>query len=67
MKRRKAAGFTLIELLITVAVIGILAAVAIPRYASYRMKGYNMAAQSDMKNFKAAMEAYFGDNGRFPD
>ncbi|HEY6837796.1 MAG TPA: prepilin-type N-terminal cleavage/methylation domain-containing protein [Geobacteraceae bacterium] len=60
-------GFTLVELIITVAIIGILAAVAIPRYASYRLKGYNAAAQSDLKNFKAAMEAYYGDHTAFPD
>jgi type IV pilus assembly protein PilA len=59
-------GFTLIELLIVVAIIGILAAVAIPQFASYRQKGYNSAATSDLKNAKTTFEAYFADNQYYP-
>jgi len=65
-KIRNRKGFTLIELLIVVAIIGILAAVAIPQFAAYRMRGFNAAAQSDIKNFKSAMEAYFADNQTYP-
>jgi len=65
-KLRNGKGFTLIELLIVVAIIGILAAIAIPQFAAYRMRGYNAAAQSDLKNFKSAMEAYFADNSSYP-
>lgn len=61
-KIRNRQGFTLIELLIVVAIIGILAAVAIPQFATYRMKGFNSAAASDIKNAKTAQEALFADN-----
>ena len=64
--RKNEKGFTLIELLIVVAIIGILAAIAIPQFASYRQKAYNSAAQSDLKNMKTAMEAYMADNQQYP-
>ncbi len=59
-------GFTLIELLIVVAIIGILAAIAIPQFAAYRARGYNSAATSDVKNGKTSLEAYFTDNSSYP-
>jgi type IV pilus assembly protein PilA len=65
-KMRNRKGFTLIELLIVVAIIGILAAVAIPQFSSYRAKGYNAAATSDLKNFKTSMEAFMADNQAYP-
>lgn len=64
--RKNEKGFTLIELLIVVAIIGILAAIAIPQFAAYRMRGYNAAAQSDVKNAKTGLESYFADNSAYP-
>lgn len=65
-KLRSKKGFTLIELLIVVAIIGILAAIAIPQFSAYRAKAYNSAAQSDLKNSKTALEAFFADNQKYP-
>lgn len=66
-KIRNRKGFTLIELLIVVAIIGILAAIAIPQFSAYRAKAYNSSATSDLKNFKTSMEAFFADNQQYPD
>jgi len=54
-------GFTLIELMIVIAIIGILAAIAIPQFSAYRTRSYNSAAVSDLKNATTAQEAYFID------
>ncbi|HEX2767959.1 MAG TPA: prepilin-type N-terminal cleavage/methylation domain-containing protein [Geobacteraceae bacterium] len=59
-------GFTLIELLIVVAIIGILAAIAIPQFAAYRARAYNSAAQTDLRNIKLHMEYYFADMHAYP-
>lgn len=63
---RNRKGFTLIELLIVVAIIGILAAIAIPQFSAYRAKAYNSAATSDLKNTKTNLESYFADNQKYP-
>jgi len=60
-------GFTLIELLIVIALVFILSTLGMNQYASYRMKGYNTAASSDLLIFKGAMEAYFAEQHGYPD
>ena len=57
--RGKSEGFTLIELMIVIAIIGILAAIAIPNFIAYRNKAYCSAAESDANATAAALADYF--------
>ena len=54
-------GFTLIELMIVIAIIGILAAIAIPQFSNYRVRAYNSTAKEDLRNAATAQETYFTD------
>jgi prepilin-type N-terminal cleavage/methylation domain-containing protein len=60
MQNRK--GFTLIELLIVVVIIGILAAIAIPKFANTKEKAVVASMKSDLRNLVTAQEAFFSDN-----
>ena len=62
---RNKKGFTLIELLIVVVIIGILAAIAIPKFAGTKSKAYVAAMKSDLKNLVTAQESYFSDNSTY--
>ena len=57
--RGNSKGFTLIELMIVIAIIGILAAIAIPNFIAYRNKAFCSAAESDAKSIAATIADYF--------
>jgi len=63
LRNRK--GFTLIELLIVVVIIGILAAIAIPKFANTKDKAYITAMKSDLRNMVTAEEAFFSDSSAY--
>jgi prepilin-type N-terminal cleavage/methylation domain-containing protein len=58
-------GFTLIELLIVVVIIGILAAIAIPKFAATKGKAHFAGMKSDLRNLTTAQESFFYDNARY--
>jgi type IV pilus assembly protein PilA len=63
MQNRK--GFTLIELLIVVVIIGILAAIALPKFSSARERAYYSAIKSDLKSLASAQEIYYSKNLKY--
>jgi prepilin-type N-terminal cleavage/methylation domain-containing protein len=64
---RKREGFTLIELLIVVVIIGILAAIAVPKFADTKRKAHVANMKSDLKNMASAAEAHFAENNSYLD
>jgi len=58
-------GFTLIELLVVIIILGILIAIAVPSYLSFRDRANNNAAQANVRALVPSIESYFSDNGTY--
>jgi len=65
LRKKDEKGFTLIELMIVIAIIGILAAIAIPQFSAYRIRAFHAAAIADLRNAATAQEAYFVDTEQY--
>lgn len=66
MNSRKTRGFTLIELMIVVVIIGILAAIAIPKFQDVTESAKKAACRSNLRNIVTALNLYLADNGEYP-
>lgn len=67
MKSSSSRGFTLIEVMITVVIIGILAAIAVPKLNGSRRQAYIATMRSDLRNLVSAQELFYSDSARYAD
>lgn len=67
MLTRRSQGFTLIELLLVVAIVGVLAALAIPKFANTKQRGSRTAGIADMSNLIIQQERFYSESGRYGD
>ena len=67
IQRKDQAGFTLIELMIVVAMIGILAAIAVPQFARSPDKAREAVLKTDLHTMRESIDQYFADKARYPD
>lgn len=65
MATRHESGFTLLELLVVVSIVGILASIAIPQYASYRARGFDSIVESQVRHVATGQEAYFAGHSTY--
>jgi type IV pilus assembly protein PilA len=65
MARRHESGFTLLELLVVVSIVGILASMAIPQYASYRARGFDSIVESQVRHVATGQEAFYAGNSTY--
>ena len=65
--RHRRRGFTLLELLLVLVILGVLAALVVPRFANRGQQARETAARSDIDAITTALETYEIDNGTFPD
>ena len=67
MATRTERGFTLLELLVVVSIVGILASIAIPQYASYRARGFDSIVESQVRHVATGEEAFYASNSTYSD
>jgi len=66
LRRRAQRGFTLVELLLVLVILGILAAIVIPKFSGRTRQAQIAAAQTQISTFKTALDAFEVDNGYYP-